>query len=148
MVFEGEVPASAGGFEIVEATSAADLSEASDLVSAAFELPAEWVARWMDPQHWSGSGARCFLAKRGGTPLSSVEVTGPGADGWAGIWTMATSPRHQRQGAGRAVLLAAMRRAWEAGARRYYLMATPAGKPLYENVGFRTVEEFPLYVVG
>jgi GNAT superfamily N-acetyltransferase len=148
MVFEGALPASAGGFEIIEATSAADLAEVAVLVSAAFELPGEWVACWLEPEHWSGSVARCFVAKREGTAMSSVEVTGPGADGWAGIWTMATPREHQRRGAGRAVLLAAMGSAWEAGARRYYLMATPAGKPLYENVGFRTVEEFPLYVVG
>jgi GNAT superfamily N-acetyltransferase len=147
MIFDGSPPSRPGGFDIVEATSSADLDAASALVSAAFDLPAEWVARWFDPRHWSGAAARCFVAKKGGAAMSTVEVTGPGDDAWAGIWTMATPPEHQRQGAGRAVLLEAMRLAQQAGARRFYLMATPAGKPLYESVGFRTLEEFPLYVV-
>ena len=76
--------------------------------------------------------------------MSTVSVSGPGP--LAGIWSMATPPELQRRGAGRAALLGAMRTARDSGARTFYLMATPEGKPLYDSVGFRTVEEFPLYL--
>ena len=34
------------------------------------------------------------------------------------------------------------------GAEAFYLIATPPGKPLYDSLGFTTVEEFPIWVAG
>lgn len=34
------------------------------------------------------------------------------------------------------------------GARAFYLMATPAGKPLYDVIGFQVVVETPIWLVG
>ena len=65
-----------------------------------------------------------------------------------GIWTMSTPPDKQRQGAGRAVLLAAMQDHVKRGAETFYLIATAAGKPLYDNLGFRTVDELSIWLVG
>jgi GNAT superfamily N-acetyltransferase len=61
---------------------------------------------------------------------------------------MGTAAEHQRQGAGRAVLEYAIRYHTERGATTFYLLATAAGKPLYERVGFRTYSEGAVWVAG
>jgi GNAT superfamily N-acetyltransferase len=61
---------------------------------------------------------------------------------------MATAPARQRQGAGRALLEAVLRRHRADGNSRFYLIATPAGRPLYEALGFQTVDDLTLYIAG
>jgi len=78
--------------------------------------------------------------------MSAVCCTGAGST--VGIWTMSTPPNKQRQGAGRAVLLAAMQDHAKRGAETFYLIATEAGKPLYDNMGFKTVDEPSIWLVG
>jgi len=53
---------------------------------------------------------------------------------------MATPQESQRSGAGRALLTEVMARHRASGTRLFYLGATEAGYPLYERLGFRTVE--------
>ena len=78
--------------------------------------------------------------------MSTVTTTSGGKV--VGIWSMATAPEHQRQGAGRATLAAVMAHHRQRGAGLFYLGATPVGKALYEGAGFRTVEETPIWVAG
>ncbi|MBV9597111.1 MAG: GNAT family N-acetyltransferase [Chloroflexi bacterium] len=61
---------------------------------------------------------------------------------------MATAPEHQRRGAGRAVLQAALDYHHAQGADAFYLVATPAGKSLYDAVGFETVDDLAIWVTG
>ena len=63
------------------------------------------------------------------------------ADGVIGVWSMTTPRRHQRRGAGRALLTAALAEAWSPDTRFAVLMATPAGRRLYESVGFSAADE-------
>ena len=87
-----------------------------------------------------------FLARRGAAPVAALQTTRFGAT--VGIWAMGTAPEHQRQGAGRALLGAAMAHHRARGAARFYLGATEAGRPLYERAGFRTVAEAAVWAVG
>ena len=48
---------------------------------------------------------------------------------------------HRRRGAGRAVLTAALDDVWNGTTRGATLWSTPAGRPLYESVGFAAVAE-------
>ena len=75
-------------------------------------------------------------------------VCSSGAGSTVGIWTMSTPPDRQRQGAGRAVLLSAMHDHLKRGAETFYLIATAAGKPLYDDLGFETVDEMSIWLVG
>lgn len=59
----------------------------------------------------------------------------------AGLFNVAVHPRARRRGIGRALTIAAMRVAREAGARGMGLNATPEGLALYERLGFRHIGE-------
>jgi hypothetical protein len=52
------------------------------------------------------------------------------------------------QGAGRAVLLAAMQDHVKRGPETFYLIATAAGKPLYDRPRFETVDQLSVWLVG
>jgi GNAT superfamily N-acetyltransferase len=90
--------------------------------------------------------ANLFVAYRGDEPFSAVTTTGCGEV--IGIWSMATPTAKQRQGAGRAALEQAMAWHLNRGATAFYLMATDEGIRLYEQTGYRTVTETPIWLVG
>ncbi|KAI3322321.1 hypothetical protein HD806DRAFT_122043 [Xylariaceae sp. AK1471] len=67
------------------------------------------------------------------------------AEEMLGLSLLCTSPKYHRRGAAKALLLPMLAIADAAGLRSY-LEATPAGRPIYEKLGYRTVEvkEFDL----
>ena len=61
------------------------------------------------------------------------------------VWFVATLPQAQRQGRAGKLLRRLMLDARERGQRTASLQASPAGRPLYERLGFRTVGTLHLY---
>ena len=80
-----------------------------------------------------------WLAWDGIEPISAVWLLR--GDGVIGVWSMMTPRRHQRRGAGRALLTAALAEAWSTDTRFAVLIATPAGRRLYESIGFAAADE-------
>jgi N-acetylglutamate synthase len=135
------------GYTVQRVSDEKALGDVADLVAAAFALDREWVGRtFCSAALLPAQAVSFFLASKDGEPYSAVTTTASGAD--VGIWSMATSPNHLRQGAGRAALVAAIEHHRGLGATTFYLIATPSGKPLYDSLGFKTVEEFPMWVKG
>jgi len=119
----------------------------SELVASAFALDRAWVDRTFASAALLDAPALGFyVAYRGDVPMSGVTTTGAGR--LVGIWSMSTPPDKQRQGAGQAVLLAAMRDHVKRGAQTFYLVATPAGKPLYDRLGFETIDQLSIWLAG
>lgn len=147
MVLEGPVaPADDRGFTVERARTPEQMAIVAGLVAAAFEVDRDWVARaFAAPSLLQAPEIAFFIASKDGVPQSAVTTTGGQT---VGVWSMATPAQWQRRGAGRSVLSAALAHHSAAGAQRFYLIATPAGKPLYDALGFRTVEEFPVLVSG
>jgi hypothetical protein len=134
-------------FAIEQVTEPRRLSSVVDLVSSAFGLDHAWVGKTFSaPSLLNAPGVHYFLATKDGSPLSTVMTTT--GKGPVGIWNMATAPERQRQGAGRAVLHAAIDYHRARGKNSFYLIATPAGKPLYDATGFTTVDELAIWVAG
>ena len=134
-------------FTIERVTDSAGMGVVNDLAASAFGMDPAWCSRtFASPWLLEAPGVEFFLARRGDEPMSTVATTGAGAT--IGIWSMATPPDKQRQGAGRAVLLAAMEYHQKRGAETFYLCATEAGKPLYDSLGFKTVDDIPIWVIG
>jgi GNAT superfamily N-acetyltransferase len=138
---------SSADFAIERVTDSAGMAVVADLVASAFELDRTWCGRtFVAPSLLGAPGVEFFIARRGDEAMSTVTTTGTGDT--IGIWSMATPPQKQRQGAGRAALLAAMGYHRNRGAETFYLCATAAGKPLYDNLGFKTVDDLAIWVVG
>lgn len=144
MVFRADGPLPLGKpCEVVRAADPAQAASVGDLVSAAFGLDRASTARTLDTAIHPTSSVDVFIGAVNGAPLSTVTVTRSGDT--AGVWCMATPPEHQGKGAGRALLTRVMEAQRQAGVRRFYLFASPAGQPLYESIGFKTLAECPVW---
>ena len=77
-------------------------------------------------------------------PVSTTSlVSGAGV---LGVYNVATLPGSRRQGIGEAVMRHALADARQRrGVERVILQSTPAGLPLYERMGFRTVSRVAVY---
>ena len=83
---------------------------------------------------------RLCLGRSNGRPVAGSVLVVTGRT--AGIYWVATDPRHRRRGYGEAVTWAALAAGRELGARVGFLQASPLGRPVYEHMGFRTVIEY------
>ena len=63
-----------------------------------------------------------------------------------GVWEMMTPPEHRRRGAARAALTAALANASRPSTQGAFLWASPAGRSLYESLGFRALDEPSVWV--
>jgi GNAT superfamily N-acetyltransferase len=78
------------------------------------------------------------VAREGGEIVGIGRLLDDGAL-YATIWDMIVVPESQRRGIGSAILAPLLERA--AGRTIVTLVATPAGRPLYERFGFRPESE-------
>jgi N-acetylglutamate synthase len=63
----------------------------------------------------------------------------------AGIYGVSTLPEFRRRGFGAAITYRAAIDGREEGCRESYLQSSPSGRPAYENIGYRFVEEYHLW---
>ncbi len=119
---------------------------AGDLVASAFDVPRDAVARCIDVGLTETAGVETYIAWADDGPMSAVSVTPTGNT--AGISLMATPPKHQRKGMGRALLTQVMDDYRSRGVERFYLTAAEAGRPLYASLGFETIADLSAWVLG
>ena len=139
-------PGGVGQYQVDQITTTEALQVVHGLLHEAFGLPLDSIARFYAPSILTMPDVFVFLTHRAGQPISTVTTTQMGEV--VGIWSMATPPEQQRQGAGRATLEAAMAYHRARGGNLFYLLATEVGKPLYDRTSFRTLEETPVWVAG
>ena len=92
-----------GPFQVSRVEDLRGLQEMNYIIASGFSMPGESVARTFGPEFLDGPGVDAFLARRDGVAFSAVQTTRTGSI--VGIWAMATPPEHQRQGAGRRVMI-------------------------------------------
>ena len=122
------------------------LSKAVPLIARTFGLPAPAVARIYNPETLALPGVDYFIACREGEIWSSVQTTRIGTQ--VGIWSMATPPEYQRQGAGRALLQAVLDHHRQRGADLFYLISSSAGHALYQRLGFQDTGRLSAWIIG
>jgi N-acetylglutamate synthase len=116
------------------------------LAAAGFELPVEMFLQLTTPALLAAPGVRCYLGEVEGQPVT----TGLGftIGSYVAIFNIATPPGHRRHGYGAAVTARAVADGLGAGARWSWLQASAAGQPVYERLGFRTVETWQCWIAA
>jgi ribosomal protein S18 acetylase RimI-like enzyme len=115
-----------------------DRTDYAAALAAGFEAPPEVMAPFSSPEAFALPGAVPYLAREDG----QVAAVGFGvfADGMVGIFNIATLPAYRGRGYGRAVSSRIVADGIARGAGLAYLQSSDDGYPLYQSMGFRTVE--------
>ena len=106
---------------------------------------AEWVADIYRHQGFDDPW-RHYLAYRDDEPVATATIFL--AAGVAGVYFVMTVPTVRRQGIGAAITLHALREAKDSGIPYAVLGSSPAGRSVYESLGFKTYCGIDLYEWG
>lgn len=131
----------APGIELEWVGDRASFDEATRVMFAGFGMPETIFDAFADRFSMTvlGPGAyqRVVLARIDGRPVSTA--LGVVMDGVLGIYNVATRPDEQRRGGGTAVTRAVIQDGIRNGAVSAILQTSPAGRPVYERLGFHEV---------
>jgi N-acetylglutamate synthase len=116
-----------------------------DLLAAGFEMPLE-VAHAVMQFVGSAQGLREFVGDVGGTGVTTA-LTVPSLEASIGVFNVATPPEQRRKGYGAAITAAAVLDGLDNGAIFAWLQSSVAGYAVYQRLGFRTVESWPVWVI-
>jgi GNAT superfamily N-acetyltransferase len=134
----GNAPVAAAGLEIIEATDASTVREAAALIDESFEAQSEPEA--VLTLNCLDDDFRVWVGRVDGRAVTTA--TAYIADGFVGLYAVATTPDARGHGYGEAVT-------WDATLCRPELPATlqasPMGRPIYERMGYRTNAEFTVW---
>ena len=131
-------PSRAPAAAAVRVADLAERTEYAAALAAGFEAPPEMMAPFSSAEAFTMPGAVPYLAREDGR----VAAVGLGifGDGIAGIFNIATVPAYRGRGYGRAVSSRIVAAAVARGADLVYLQSSVDGYPLYQSMGFQTVE--------
>lgn len=132
-------------FTVRSVTGTAELAAANRVMAAAFDLPSDRLQEAFAPGMLAAGDVRVDLVLDGHEPVGAIQSTT--ADRMTGIWSMTTLPTHRRRGVARAGLVHALTARFAEGCDTAFLVATPAGQPLYEDVGFRVAAWCTVWLV-
>lgn len=157
MTFAGKVPVMVcdathlptmdiGAYVIKPVTTAAEQASVCAILAGAFGLSHAALQPVLDVTQLDGPGLTAYLAYQDEQPIGTVATTVSGPV--VGVWSMGTLPAYQRRGVGRALLGQIMAQQQARGANTFYLWSTTAGQRLYEQLGYRTVDELAVWTTG
>jgi N-acetylglutamate synthase len=131
-------PARASAAAAVRVAVPQEQAEYAATLAAGFEAPPEIMAPFSSPEAFAMPGGIPYLAREDG----EVVAVGFGvfAEGIAGIFNIATRPASRGRGYGRAITSRIVADGLARGADLAYLQSSEEGYPLYQSMGFRTVE--------
>jgi ribosomal protein S18 acetylase RimI-like enzyme len=114
------------------------------LAAVGFEAPVDAFLQLMTPSVLAVPGVRCYLGEVGDEPVT----TGLGVTlgSYVGIFNIATPPAQRRRGYGAAVTARAVSDGLAAGATWAWLQSSEPGYPVYQRLGFRTVEAWSCWL--
>ena len=135
----------AGDFEIRRVRNGGELSQAIEVAAEGHGFERSMLSRILSRDVHADEDVATWIAWSGDEAASVAWLT---AGSRIGVWQMNTPPRHRRRGAARATLVAALNELWDDGTEGAFLWASPAGRPLYEDVGFVAVAERRVWVLG
>lgn len=111
-----------------------------------FGIPLEVLGPMALPEIFDMPRYTCYVVEAAGQPVA-CGVAGFSRE-HVGIGNVTTLAEHRGRGYGRLVTEAAVTSGFADGAQTAYLVASADGLPLYESMGFRTVENWNYLIAG
>lgn len=143
----GRFPSSNADAYVWLASGQADLEAASTIRRVAFGWP-EGVAEdyfvAMAEDWLGGNLARLYLARLGDAPPAAIGALIV-AEGFPGVYVMATLPEWRRKGLGKAILTRILADASNEEHELIVLTASRFGYPLYRQFGFEHIFDYRIY---
>ncbi len=119
--------------------------EHAAVAAAGFGAPEEDFRPLVTPPLLGRAGVRSYIGEVDGEPVTTgIGVTFGDA---VAIFNIATPPAHRRRGYGGAVTARAVQDGFAGGAHWAWLQASDAGRPVYERLGFRTIESWSCWSI-
>ncbi|RQR32446.1 GNAT family N-acetyltransferase [Burkholderia sp. Bp9143] len=137
-------PANSDGQVVVRRVTAADSERYNGALAAGYEAPEGVFRRLSAPAVLEADGMMGFWVEVDGMPVATS--FGVVRNAQVGVFNVSTLPAYRRRGYARAATQAVLNAAFEAGAHTAFLHCTPAGRHVYESMGFTTGEEWQVYV--
>ncbi len=133
-------------YRVTAVRDEAEVAMMGAVLADAYSVAPEHMSAAFGPAILEEADVTPFLAWRNEEARSAVIATRVGAS--VGIWAMGTPTRFQRQGAGRSLLASVMSRSADEGARRCFLFPSPAGRRLYDSLGFIEADPSEIWLRG
>jgi hypothetical protein len=128
------------GADLRLATSFADLDATLSLLERGFGMPTELTRHQFPIQVFGLPGMATTIVRADGADVSTA--LGAVDGDLCGVFNVATPEEHRRRGHGAAATAHAVLHGALGGATAAYLQASPMGFPVYERLGFVTVEHW------
>ena len=109
-----------------------------DLIATAFGIPAELFGQFLAAPLMDAPWASTYVAELDGVTVATAYAVRHGD--FVGVYTVSVPPQFRGRGYGRLVTETVMTDAFAAGATAAFLQSSEMGLPLYESIGFQTVE--------
>ncbi|HUQ43792.1 MAG TPA: GNAT family N-acetyltransferase [Candidatus Limnocylindria bacterium] len=136
-------------FEVRRVRSRDDFAAMQSIFLEAHGYSPESIERIYGGRVTGDDGFSAWLAWDGGEPVSFTIVIEVGPS--LSIWEVMTPPRHRRRGAARAVVAGALASVANSATQQIeetLFWASPAGRPLYERMGFVVADEVDAWTIG
>jgi GNAT superfamily N-acetyltransferase len=150
-MFHAEGPPAVGpsAFQVGRVRTAEDRAAIQQVLLGAHDYRQDLVAEMWGPALLDRPDVDGWVAWDSAEPVSCAFVTRVGRS--LSVFDMMTPPRHRRRGAGRAVLATALTEAWTwdgIDADYVAFWASPAGRPMYESMGFAVADDVDVWTYG
>ena len=132
------------GLEIRRVEDDEALRDHAMVAGHGFEVPESVAIRFIGDKLWSLDGARVYTGYADGRPVSSGFSVQTGET--LGIFTIATERDARGRGFGAAMTGRLIADGAETGCTVAVLQASAMGRPIYERIGFRLVQQYEIYV--
>lgn len=132
------------GISVEHVRDVGRLWEFTETSAKAFGFPADIVGRVLSPGQLDVVGFDMFLLRHEDSPVGVISTTWH--DGIVGIWGTGTLPECRRRGVATTLMNHAIAYHKGRGATRFYLLAAPPGRPLYDKLGFHVASTGHVWV--
>ncbi|MEU6203180.1 GNAT family N-acetyltransferase [Micromonospora musae] len=132
--------------EPIRRVGAAESDLYTEVFTEGFEVPEGTFGSLMGGGVLDADSISGYLAGESGRPTG----TGLGivTNGVVGVYNIAVVPSARGRGLGRAITETVLSDGIAAGADAAYLQSSAMGRPLYESMGFRVVENWTVFLAG